>query len=52
MKAGIGMNVICIVILCIVFLTYGSYVYDLDEYQEHHFVNNVTNVTFLACKVQ
>ncbi|PNF25633.1 Protein I'm not dead yet [Cryptotermes secundus] len=49
MKAGIGMNVICIVILCIVFLTYGSYVYDLDKYEEHHFVNNVT---LLACKEQ
>lgn len=47
MKAGIGMNVICIVILCTAFLTYGSLVYDLEEYQEYLFVNNVTNVTKL-----
>jgi hypothetical protein len=47
MKAGIGTNVICLVILCVFFLTYGSLVYDLEEYQEHLFVNNVTNVTRL-----
>jgi hypothetical protein len=47
MKAGIGMNVICLAFLCIVFLTYGSLVYDLEDYQEHLFVNNATNVTRL-----
>jgi len=47
MKAGIGMNIICLIILCTLFLTYGSYVYDLADYKEYLFVNNVTNVTRL-----
>lgn len=47
MKAGIGMNVICLIILCTLFLTYGSVVFDLADYQEYLFVNNVTNVTRL-----
>ncbi|XP_021940049.1 protein I'm not dead yet-like isoform X2 [Zootermopsis nevadensis] len=47
MKAGIGMNIICLIILCIFFLTYGSLVYDLEDYQEYLFVNNATNVTRL-----
>lgn len=47
MKAGFGMNVICLIILCTLFLTYGSVVFDLADYQEYLFVNNVTNVTRL-----
>ncbi|KAJ9589617.1 hypothetical protein L9F63_017202, partial [Diploptera punctata] len=32
MRAGFGMNIICLVILTTLFLTYGTYVYDLDTF--------------------
>ncbi|XP_069683308.1 protein I'm not dead yet-like [Periplaneta americana] len=44
MKAGIGMNIICLVLLCAIFLTYGSFVYDLNDYNEDLFVSNATTV--------
>ncbi|XP_067015099.2 protein I'm not dead yet [Anabrus simplex] len=39
MKAGIVMNIICLVILCVLFPTLGSYIYnlyDFPEYANHH----------------
>lgn len=32
MKAGFGMNIICLIILCVLYLTYGTFVYDLDKF--------------------
>ncbi|PSN33759.1 Protein I'm not dead yet [Blattella germanica] len=45
MKAGIGMNFICLFLLCALYLTYGAYVYDLSQFNINDFVDgNVTEI--------